>query len=202
MPTLVAVTQRVMISPETGERRDALDQRWVPFLEACGMEAVPVPNRLDSVARWAAALDVGAVLLSGGEDLAELGGTAPERDITEYALLDWARNRELPVLGVCRGLQLLAYRSGVMLRRVEGHVALEHTVCTDGGIESVNSFHRWGFDRAPSGFTVTAAAEDGTVEAMRHATLPISGIMWHPERYAAPRAADLELVRSALRGLL
>jgi N5-(cytidine 5'-diphosphoramidyl)-L-glutamine hydrolase len=202
MATLVAVTQRVMISPESGERRDALDQRWVPFLEGCGMEAVPVPNRLDSVARWAAALDIGAVLLSGGEDLAELGGTAPERDITEYALLDWARNREVPVLGVCRGLQLLAYRGGVMLRRVDGHVALEHSISTDGGIETVNSFHRWGFDRAPPGFAVTAAAQDGTVEAMRHATLPISGIMWHPERYAAPRAQDLEQVRSALRGLL
>lgn len=202
MPTLVAVTQRVMISPETGERRDALDQRWVPFLESCGMEVVPVPNRLDSVARWAAALDIGAVLLSGGEDLAELGGTAPERDITEYSLLDWARNREIPVLGICRGLQLLAYRAGVMLHRVDGHVALEHAISTETGIETVNSFHRWGFDRPPPGFAVTAAAEDGTVEAMRHAVLPIAGIMWHPERYAVPRAHDREHVRAALRGVL
>lgn len=202
MRTLVAVTQRVVIAPDTGERRDALDQRWAPLLDTCGFAAVAVPNRLAEVARWAGALDIGAVLLTGGDDLAELGGTTPERDITEYALLDWARNRAIPVLGVCRGLQLIAYRAGVRLSRIDGHVAVAHAVSTRDGSDEVNSFHRWGFDHAPPGFVATATAPDGTIEAMEHATLPVSGIMWHPERYPSPRPRDIRLVRDALLGRL
>lgn len=202
MTIRVAVTQRVVVAENTGERRDALDQRWAPLLEAGGFAAVPVPNRLGNVAEWAGALDIGAVLLTGGDDLAELGGTTPERDVTEYALLDWARNRAVPVLGVCRGLQLIAYRAGTRLRRIDGHVAVAHAIATADGSEEVNSFHRWGFDRVPQGFAATATAPDGTIEAMQHATLPVSGIMWHPERYATPRPRDVRRVRDALMGLL
>jgi gamma-glutamyl-gamma-aminobutyrate hydrolase PuuD len=194
----VAVTQRVVVAAETGERRDALDQRWAPLLEAAGLAAVPTPNRLGDVARWASALDIGAVLLTGGDDLAPLGGTTPERDAVEHALLDWAATRGLPVLGICRGLQLIARRAGATLRRVDGHVAVAHAVSTVDGTDEVNSFHRWGFDRAPAGFTATAVAPDGTIEAMRHPRLPVGGIMWHPERYAQPRACDVRLLRDSL----
>jgi gamma-glutamyl-gamma-aminobutyrate hydrolase PuuD len=196
----VAVTQRVVVAPDTGERRDALDQRWAPLLEGAGIAAVLMPNRLADVARWAVDLDIGAVLLTGGDDLAALGGTTPERDAVEHALIDWAQDRAVPVLGVCRGLQLIAARAGAELRRVEGHVAVAHAVSTPDGSDEVNSFHRWGFDRVPSGFVGTATAPDGTIEAMRHAMLPVRGIMWHPERYATPRPRDMRLLRDALTG--
>jgi gamma-glutamyl-gamma-aminobutyrate hydrolase PuuD len=196
----VAVTQRIVVAADTGERRDALDQRWAPMLEAIGLAAVPVPNRLPDVVGWAIDLDIGAVLLTGGDDLAALGGTTPERDGVEHALIDWAQECAVPVLGICRGLQLIAARAGAELRRVDGHVAVAHAVSTREGSEEVNSFHRWGFDRVPQGFAATATAPDGTIEAMRHATLPVCGIMWHPERYATPRPRDMRLLRDALTG--
>lgn len=200
MTLRVAITQRVEILADRGERRDALDQRWTAFVSACGGVPLPVPNRVADVAGWATGLSIQAALLSGGEDLAELGGPSPERDAAETALLAWAERRRIPVLAVCRGLQLVAYRAGASLRRLEGHIAVHHPITTPTGPGQVNSFHSWGFITAPADYQVLATAEDGSIEAMRHRSLPITGIMWHPERYLPFRDADIEIARRALEG--
>ncbi|MBM3524753.1 MAG: gamma-glutamyl-gamma-aminobutyrate hydrolase, partial [Alphaproteobacteria bacterium] len=152
----VAITQRVEILADRGERRDALDQRWTAFVAACGGLCLPAPNRDTDIVAWATALSIQAVLLSGGEDLADLGGPSPERDTTETALLAWAERKRVPVLAVCRGLQLIAYRAGASLQRLEGHIAVHHAITTPNGPGQVNSFHSWGFVAAPADYQVLA----------------------------------------------
>ena len=175
----VAVSQRVDIVPRRGERRDALDQSWTRLLAACGLVAVPVPNDPDVAAAMFAAIGSAGLLLTGGNDLARYGGDAPERDETERLLLQLARERRLPVMGVCRGMQVIQDAFGVPLRRVEGHVAVRHPV---DGIRTVNSFHGFGATTTVPALEVLAHAADGVVEAIRHADEPIVGQMWHPER--------------------
>ena len=102
----------------------------------------------------------------------------------------------LPVLGVCRGMQVLVDACGGTLRRVPGHVAVEHAIRSeDGSYDTVNSYHSFAAPDLPEPLAATARAADGVVEAVRHRSLPFRGIMWHPERYAAPRAADIALFR-------
>jgi putative glutamine amidotransferase len=137
--------------------------------------------------------------LTGGNDLAECGGDAAERDAVEYALLDWAERRGLPVLGVCRGMQLIQRRFGVALRRVEGHVAERQVIRIDGELSAVNSYHHFAaFDSRPP-LEVWAVADDGVVKAIRHAAQPITGIMWHPERCTPFSPADVALFRRVFR---
>ncbi len=125
------------------ERRDALDQRWYTFLTACGLIALPVPNSIASALAMLECVD--GVLLSGGNDLVHLGGNAFERDATEKVLIDAALFRSMPVLGVCRGMQVLANRYGCTLGPVDSHVGRRHTVVRSDGTQStVNSFHRDG----------------------------------------------------------
>ena len=192
---LIAVSQRVEILKDRDERRDALDQRWHNFLAACGYRAIALPNREDAAGDLLQRLSPMGVLLTGGNDLTALGGDAPERDRTEDAMLAWADRNNAPAFGVCRGLHMIAHAHGATLRRVEGHVANPHSVSGASINRTVNSFHTWGFDQAPTDFDVLARAEDGTVEAMRHRTKRIAGIMWHPERMAAFDAGDMEIVR-------
>ena len=198
MTALVAITQRVDIVPGRNERRDSLDQRWYPFLAACGVTGVPLPNHPATALALVAALAPGALVLSGGNDLAALGGDSPERDATEDALLAWARGRAVPVLGVCRGLQFLAHRFGAELVRVDDHVGTPHPVAGPGARRTVNSFHTWAVRTAPPGFASLAQAEDGTIEMMRHRQEPITAVMWHPEREAAAAAEDVALVRQVM----
>ena len=208
----VGLTQRVDDLADRGERRDALDQSWARGLAGLGMIAVPIPNHTDDAAAIVDALQLDLIILTGGNDLAALPGAtnaAPERDRVEHGLLAAAAERALPVLGVCRGMQMMVHDAGGTLQRADGHVRTTHVLATapsdslplrDG--RSVNSFHDWTVTRdglAPQ-FVAVATAPDGTVEAIQHTALPHVAIMWHPERPDPTTGApwtddDLALVR-------
>jgi gamma-glutamyl-gamma-aminobutyrate hydrolase PuuD len=192
---VVALTQRVSVVPAYGERRDCLDQAWTRFLAACGLLPVLLPNVTEAAVALCERTGIAGLVFTGGNDLAVLGGDAPERDAVENALLDWAEPRGLPVLGVCRGMQVIQQRFDVQLRRVEGHVAQRQVIRIEGEPKEVNSYHRFAaFDSRPP-LDVWAVAEDGVVKAIRHSAQPITGIMWHPERCTPFQPADVALFR-------
>ncbi|GAA2922538.1 gamma-glutamyl-gamma-aminobutyrate hydrolase family protein [Streptomyces thioluteus] len=198
--TLVGVTQRSLPPDRFGERRYALDARWFAFLAACGLTPVPLPNAADLALRTAGAADLRGVLLTGGDDLAEYGGPSPERDRTELRLLRWAVDRDVPVLGVCRGMQVILRAHGAPLVPVGGHVAVRHPVVTaDGGRREVNSYHRMAARSVPAPLEVTARCGD-VVEAVRHRAARVAGIMWHPERETAFHPDDVRAVGALLGG--
>jgi gamma-glutamyl-gamma-aminobutyrate hydrolase PuuD len=195
----VAITQRVSVVPEYGERRDCLDQAWPRFLAACGLAPLALPNVFEVAMALYAGADVTGLVLTGGNTLAALGGDAPERDAIENALLDAAESRGLPVLAVCRGMQLIQHRCAIPLRRVEGHVTPSQVIRVDGQPTEVNSYHRFAAFESRPPLDVWAVAEDGVVKAVRHAAQPITGIMWHPERMNPFTAADVTLFRRVFK---
>ncbi|WP_148715887.1 gamma-glutamyl-gamma-aminobutyrate hydrolase family protein [Chitinolyticbacter meiyuanensis] len=190
----VLVSQRVDAWRDRNERRDALDQRLIAILAECGLLAVPVPNRPDSVATLWQALMPAGVVLSGGNDLLVQGGDTPERDATERALLDLAVSHAAPVLGICHGLHVIVDYFGGTLHRIEGHVATRHPVAGELGTFEVNSYHNWGVRQLPELLQDLAQAPDGSIEALRHAELPVLAVMWHPEREATLAPHDRHLI--------
>ena len=191
----VAVTQRVSAVPAYGERRDCLDQAWTQFLLACQLLPVLLPNVTEAALALCDGPSVAGLLLTGGNDLAPLGGDAPERDAVENALLDLAERRRLPVIGVCRGMQMIQQRFDIPLCRVEGHVARSQVIRIDGAQKQVNSYHRFGALHTRPPLEVWAVSDDGVVKAIRHSTEPMTGIMWHPERSVPFSADDILLFR-------
>jgi putative glutamine amidotransferase len=132
---------------------------------------------------------VDGIVLTGGNDLAAYGGDAPDRDATEVALLDLAERRDLPVLGVCRGMQMIQHRYGTRLQPVRGHVAPQQCISIDGKRVEVNSFHNFGAVEVSPPLMSWAIADDGVIKAVRHVDRRMIGVMWHPERLD-PFAAD------------
>src|SRR4051812_13086186 len=120
---IIGVTQRVAIDGKTGERRDALDQRWYPFFQACGLLPFGLPNHLPSVAEHLRRQKLAGIVLTGGYDLAAYGGDVPERDEVERELIAQSLAGRFPLLGVCRGMQSILDRMGVALEKVPGHVS-------------------------------------------------------------------------------
>lgn len=116
--------------------------------------------------------------------------------------IELAAAQQIPVLGVCRGAQLLAARLGAHLERRPGHAGTQHGVRTLPGAPpmpwiwparfEVTSHHDWVISRhpLPAGIKVLAEADDGTVEAFAHPTERQWGLMWHPEREPAGGYAD------------
>lgn len=197
---LVGVTQRVDRIAGRDEIRDNLDQRLLRWLASSGYFPVPIPNGLLGgnaasasggpdegsgpflLDAWLDTVRPGALVLSGGNNIGEHG----DRDSTERHLLSWARAHRVPVLGICRGLQMMAIWAGSTLVEVAGHVRCRHPLQVpahaDDWPDEVNSFHDWGIGACPDGFVVAARAGDGVIEAIVHDELPWEGWMWHPER--------------------
>jgi len=183
----VLISQRVDILKQQGERRDCLDQAWGKTLcDLLGRSVVmlPVPNRPREVAAMVAACQPSLIVLSGGNDI----GEAPERDACEELLLDSAKDNDLPVLAVCRGMQMVQHYLGGKLTAITEHVSCEHQVLGEPGLIpvtlTVNSYHNWGIKQAELAPNLRSlyVHTDGTVEAVGHKHLPWLGIMWHPER--------------------
>lgn len=197
VPPVIAISQRVDRLPARAENRDALDQRLTGWVAALGALAVPVPNTLgDDLPHWLDTMRPTALLLSGGNDI----GDSPDRDRTETALLQHAGLAGLPVLGICRGMQMMAHRSGGELVPLTGHAGTRHALLRDqiasGELPAeVNSFHNWGLAACPQDYAVLATAPDGSIEAMRHRTLRWEGWMWHPEREALFATEDIARAR-------
>jgi gamma-glutamyl-gamma-aminobutyrate hydrolase PuuD len=187
----IAVTQRVVEVEAYDERRDALDQRWIDFLLSINAFPVLVPNNLDFLERLLATEDVEGILLTGGNSLSKYGGDAPERDKVEESLLEWANSRRVPVLGVCRGMQLIQDFFGNQLELVSGHVAERHSlvVAQDTKLSeslsklgTVNAYHEFGSRNSVDKIVVSATSEDGVIMAIEHRELDVFGVMWHSER--------------------
>src|SRR5579872_6035500 len=192
---LIAISQRVAIDPQFGERRDCLDQAWIRFMRACRLTPIQIPNDVEAARVLCAALPLSGILLTGGNDLADYGGDAPERDVTENALIDIAEHRSLPVLGVCRGMQMIQHRFGVRLERVMGHVARRQDIFIEGERAEVNSYHNLGARETRPPLEAWAFAEDGVIKAIRHPNGRTMGIMWHPERLSPFASRDISLFK-------
>ena len=189
----IAISQRVQILPEIGERRDALSQEWAELMTACDFLPLLLPNHQTAAQNILHELPPDGILLTGGNDLADYGGDAPERDQVEHMLVEYAIQHKIPVLGVCRGMQLLLNHFGTPLERVEGHIRVEHPL--DNG-DTVNSFHGWGTRSCLPPLKAVHHCKDGVVEGIVLTDYPwISGIMWHPERYAPFRQCDIQRMK-------
>ena len=147
-----------------------------------------------------------------------MSGTRPERDRGELALLRAALERDMPVLAVCRGSQVLnVARGGDLVQHlpeVVGDEKHKHTpgVFADHEVDvkpetrlgsllgtraPVKSHHHQGFGRVGEGLVEAAWAEDGTLEALEDPSKRFAvGVLWHPEAGEDARLFE-ELVRQA-----
>jgi putative glutamine amidotransferase len=165
------------------------------------------------------------LLLAGGSDIdPALYGADPDpktevpdrgRDRLESALLREALDRDLPVLAICRGLQMLnVVLGGTLVQHIEGHevpgqpeahaigVARNTRLRSILGVEDylVNSRHHQCVDRLAEGLVVSATSRDGVIEALE---LPgkrfVLAVQWHPEdRPDTPDAGLFEAFRDAM----
>lgn len=188
---IVLYTQRVEIIESYGERRDCADQNIPSFIKACGYLPVPVPNICEIAVQMAEEIKPAGIIFTGGNSLVKYGGNAPERDHMEKKLLEYAIEREIPVYGFCRGMQVILDYFGCMLEEVKGHVAVRHIISGDIGELEVNSFHNQACFHAAAPLKVLARTDDDVVEAVCCPEKHLLGTMWHPEREEPFAGADI-----------
>lgn len=156
-----------------------------------------------------------ALLLCGGVDIdPTYFGETPlenagveidaERDAFELGLFRDFLALGKPVYGICRGIQLINVALGGSLwQDMPAQLGLTHSapkgetmwhdvLMADGTALSVNSYHHQCIRELGGGLEPLGRTEDGTVEAVRHTSLPIAAVQWHPERMGAEAFSILE----------
>jgi len=190
-----------------------LDAALVPYdyvraVEKAGGRVVLIPPDPDGSEEVLDAVD--GLIFSGGNDMSPdsygaaadpaTSGTNPARDRGEMALLAAALERDLPVLAICRGVEVLnVVRGGDLVQHLpdvighEEHRAVpgtfsRHPVSVDpdsklGAVRGeVMSHHHQGLGTIGDGLREVAWAEDGVVEAVEDPEKPfLVGVLWHPE---------------------
>jgi putative glutamine amidotransferase len=184
---------------------------YVHAIEKAGGRPLLVPPSEEAIEETLDALD--GLLLSGGSDIdpelygaeahPETNGVRPERDRAEIALLRAALERDMPVLAVCRGSQLLNVAQGgdlvQHLPEIVGHEQHKHTPSVFGDHDvdlvpgtrlqrllgdraPVKSHHHQGYGNLGEGLQEAARADDGTIEAIEDPSHRFAlGVLWHPE---------------------
>ncbi len=192
-----------------------LEGYYRSVIEAGGTPIIIPPS--DDVAIIESTLDkVDALIFSGGGDinplyfseepLPQLSSINPVRDSQELLLMRLAANRQLPILGICRGLQVMMAALGGKLyqdiykeasatlkhsQEAERHVPTHTVTITEGSkLEKiystnklcVNSFHHQAVKEAAPGFAIVAHSPDGLIEAVESTECKsMLGVQWHPE---------------------
>jgi putative glutamine amidotransferase len=87
-----------------------------------------------------------------------------------------------PIVGFCHGAFAVNDLSGGINGYIDGHVQTEHEIIMDNKIHTVNSYHGQSIQKLGPDMETIAMDMDGNIEAFRHKTLPIYGVVWHPER--------------------
>ena len=174
---LIALSQRTDYIKSYNETRDSLDHRLIQFIEECGYLVALVPNSTIHFQQWMSRINPDGIILSGGNNIGDFNS----RDQIEISLIHYARLHQKPLLGICRGMQMLAKMCGTELIRVKNHVATRHQITGKINKES-NSYHEFSIKECPLDFHVTSRASDGIIESIKHKSLPWEAIMWHPER--------------------
>ncbi len=195
----IAVTQRVDSAQHYTESRDGLDQRWWPFFEAANLCPLILPNQINLAQKLIEKMAPEGILLTGGNSHESCQGTAPERDQVDSWLIAWSKKQKVPLLGVCRGMQSIQIEMGQTLEPVKDQIQQKQALLINGSWQSVNSYHQWGTYQSHHLLEVWARDAQGMIKAIRHQEAPIWGIMWHPERIAPYRAADIKFFKQVFK---
>ena len=221
------VAKRPLIGVTTGREKSQrffglslfiMNQTYVRTLENLGALPVMIPLNMSEATLYGTFQRLDGLFLPGGEDIDPsnygedrhplLGATDRERDRTELLLTRWALQEGMPVLGVCRGVQMINVACGGTLvqdlhserpdlakhdyfppsferYRISHSIHIEadsHLAQAMGQGHEVNSMHHQGIGQVGFGLPVVAQAEDGLPEALEAPALPfVVGVQWHPE---------------------
>ncbi|ADG70829.1 gamma-glutamyl-gamma-aminobutyrate hydrolase family protein [Brachyspira murdochii] len=185
--------------------------KGVPFL-------MPITEDEEIIKKMAENVD--GIIMTGGVDvhpfrfneepIEKIGTISAERDDFDFKLMKYAAEMNKPILGICRGIQVInVYFGGTLIQDIpaqrntnilhsqtaEYHVAthkiqiVKDSIIYDmlGESSEVNSFHHQAIDKLAKDFKVTAASKDGIVEAIEYKKKDsfILGVQWHPELMSA-----------------
>lgn len=201
----IAITQRLIQHETYHEVRDTLDVKWAELCSELNYLPILLPVNYD-FKKYFYEFDISAVILTGGNDLSSVydNELSRKRDSFEKELIRFSLDGNIPILGVCRGMQVIGEFFGCTLKKVSNHAGTKHTLTISektsfkNELEKlfmVNSYHNYALDNISGDIETSALSSDGVVEAIEHKKYKIFCHMWHPERENPFSKEEFDIIR-------
>ena len=167
---------------------DFIDHYWVKFFETKKIEYKLIPNSKYLSEKILKKIDI--LILSGGNDVISKQKDCIIRNKIETNLINKAIKKKIPILGICRGAQILNIKFGGKISKVKNQMRTRHNIYfykndfIKKKILNVNSFHNYGIKRDDFSkkFEIVATDSDRNIEMFVSKKNKILATMWHPER--------------------
>lgn len=185
----IALSQNIDYLPKRNEFRNSIDQNILKFINECSYEAILINNFIKTkkytlqkkkLFSFLNNFNFSGIILSGGNDI----GKFIQRDTTEKYLIEYAIKKSIPLLGICRGMQMINHYYGGTLKKIENHVKKNNLIKYKKKSIKIRCFHANGILKLGKDLEVTGVSRDRNTESIKHTTRKIYGWMFHPERNA------------------
>jgi len=124
-------------------------------------------------------LSIKGIILSGGPNV----NKNSLRYKIQKQLTNISKNKKIPLLGICHGLQFINCLEGGSLKKINNHVKIDHKIKSNDDYPlKVNSYHQFGIKKLGRNFEIIAYSQDNQIEAIKNKKYNWLGWMWHPER--------------------
>ena len=195
----IGITQREIRLDKQKETYDSLDQNWFRFTDKCGIDLTVVPNKILNINNFIKKNRIKGFIFSGGGPITKNLGLDKKknnninayRDITETKIFKICKEKKIPILGVCRGMQSINILLNGGLTKMSGFVNKNNYLKSFKLIyrkkyrveNSIKSFHDYSITESLLGKNLIPIYFSGkSIQMIKSKNEKIMGIMWHPER--------------------
>jgi putative glutamine amidotransferase len=202
----IAVTQRLILNDNYYELREALDVKWGELFKELDFLPIILPFEYN-FEQYFKTIKINGIVLTGGNDLNSLNPSdeSKQRDDFEFKLIKYGIENNIPILGVCRGMQIIVRYFKYEFKKITNQVAIKHKLIVNNKsiykqyldkIDMVNAYHNYAVELINDEFIISAWNEDKTIiKAIEHKKYRIFGQMWHSEREEPFNKNELDLIR-------
>ena len=192
-----------LIIDKYGKVNFLTDEDLSNYINKLGLNILPLSIKKNKINTENLRLAKG-LILSGGGDIYKYKKNKINklRDSIEIKLFNYFSKKNLPILLICRGFQLMIDMHKIKLFKQKNHVRKSHLLKLSNSKFlkhsklSVNSYHNYSIKKLPVNYINVASTKDGSIEIAEHKSKKILGLMFHPERNMKSKVLVLKSIKN------
>lgn len=178
---------------------DFIDHHWLNFFDKKKIDFILLPNKKKlALQKIKNSKKINFIIIPGGTDLFKKDKISKIRLDIEKLLIQHSIKRNIPLLGVCRGMQLINHYYGGKLNKVKNHMKVKNKIFLKDSMFKkklmiVKCYHTFGINKSNLGknLKIKAVDNNSNIEMFEHKHKNIIGVMWHPERESNYKKLEL-----------